>query len=47
MVSQVFMVVLLSGRPHRGCSFYEKSLSLRIEPINIDSNSVCLFKYCF
>ena len=37
--------VLLSGRPHRGCSFlYKKSLSSSIEPIEIDCNCICCVK---
>ena len=37
--------VLISGRPHGGCSFiYKKFLSASIEPIDIDCNRICCMK---
>ena len=44
-ISSVNDKVLLSGRPHGGCSFlYKKSLSASIAPIDIDCNRVCCMK---
>ena len=44
-ISSVNDNVLLSGRPHGGCSFsYKKSLSASIAPIDIDCNRVCCMK---
>ena len=44
-ISSVNDNVLLSGRPHRGCSFlYIKSLFSSIEPIEIDCNCICCVK---
>ena len=44
-ISSVNDNVLLSGRPHRGCSFlYKKSLSSSIEPIEIGCNCICCVK---
>ena len=44
-ISSVNDNVLLSGRPHGGCSFlYKKSLSSSIEPIEIECNRICCMK---
>ena len=44
-ISSVNDNVLLSGRPHGGCSFlYKMSLSSSIEPIEIECNRICCMK---